>query len=249
MHFVYLNIMIHLFPGDIQRWRWSWYMFGMLMWAICPLSAEAEIYKYVKDGVVHYTDRPPAQTAYKTIGRKPLVSSSAKKTGITPGTASKTHPYLEIIQKVAKTYDMNPKLIQAIIKVESDYNARAVSPKGAQGLMQLMPETATRFGVSDSFDPEENITGGVKYLCYLFEEFGEKNLDLVLAGYNAGEQAVKKYNNQIPPYAETKQYVKQVLALYSSGSLTPYKHTNAAKIYRYVNKNGVVTFTNVPKVY
>jgi soluble lytic murein transglycosylase-like protein len=218
----------------------------MLIWAICPVSVEAEIYKYVKDGVVHYTDNPPAQIAYDTIGKKPVVTSSGKKTLISPGEAPKTRPYLDIIQKVAKTYEVNPKLVQAIIKVESGYNARAVSPKGAQGLMQLMPATATRFGVSDSFDPEENITGGVKYLCYLFEEFGENNLDLVLAGYNAGEQAVKKYNNQIPPYAETKQYVKQVLAIYSPSSL---RKTKAAKIYRYVNKNGVVTFTNVPKVY
>lgn len=238
--------MMRLLSWYIQRWRRVWSVFGMLIWVTCPLAVEAEIYKYVKDGVVHYTDRPPGQAAYNTVGSKPSGSSAVKKTVITPGTASTTRPYLDIIQKVAKAYDMNAQLIQAIIKVESNYNARAVSPKGARGLMQLIPATATRFGVSDSFDPEENITGGVKYLCYLFEEFGEDNLDLVLAGYNAGEQAVKKYNNQIPPYAETKQYVKQVLALYSPGS---HRQPKTPKIYRYVNKNGVVTFTNVPKVY
>jgi soluble lytic murein transglycosylase-like protein len=146
-------------------------------------------------------------------------------------------------------YGISAELIKAIIKVESNYNAKAVSPKGARGLMQLMPGTAKRFGVSDSFDPEQNIIGGVKYLRFLFEEFGENNLDLVLAGYNAGEQAVKKYNNQIPPYRETKQYVKKVMALYNPTAPSAYKHTKTSTIYRYVNKNGTVTFTNVRRAF
>ena len=243
--------MIHWLVRYIQYQCWMWSLFGILMLGVCPLPVTAEIYKYIKDGVVHYTDRPPAQLAYKMVGGKSSTeaSSTAKKKLIISGTASKTRPYLNIIQRVAEAYDISPKLIQAIIKVESNYNARAVSPKGAQGLMQLMPETAKRFGVSDTFDPEDNITGGIKYLRYLFEEFGADHLDLVLAGYNAGEQAVKKYNNQIPPYAETQQYVKRVLALYRPSAITPHKQTKATKIYRYVGEDGVVTFTNVPKVY
>jgi soluble lytic murein transglycosylase-like protein len=147
---------------------------------------------------------------------------------------------------VADTYQLSAELLKAIIKIESNYNPRAVSPKGAQGLMQLMPATAKRFGVSDVFDPEENIIGGVKFLRYLFNEFGENNLELVLAGYNAGEEAVRKYGNKIPPYAETRQYVKKVLALYLPTA--KYKHTKSGTIYRYVGKNGVVTFTNIPRV-
>lgn len=216
-----------------------------------PHVVRAEIYKFVKDGVVHYTDRPPSQAAYNTVGGSGAAGTSAsRKIRITQSSTSFSAPkYADIITRVAETYGVSPELVKAVIKVESNYNPKAVSPKGARGLMQLMPDTAKRFGVSDSFDPEENITGGIKYLCFLFEEFGEDNLDLVLAGYNAGEQAVKNYNRQIPPYAETKSYVKKVLALYNGiGGAIPYKHTTTAKIYRYVNPDGTVTFTNVQRV-
>ena len=109
--------------------------------------------------------------------------------------------------------------------------------------MQLMPATAKRFGVKDTFDPQENIIGGVKFLRYLFNEFGEQNLDLVLACYNAGEKAVRQYGNKIPPYNETHQYVKKVKLLYLSHS----KHKKT-KIYRYLDPNGVLAFTNVQRV-
>ncbi len=213
--------------------------------------ADAEIYKFVKDGVVHYTDRPPDKVAYNTVGSSASAGSSASKTiRLTQNSSSsRVQKYSDIITRVAETHGVSSELVKAVIKVESNYNARAVSPKGARGLMQLMPATAERFGVSDSFDPEENITGGVKYLRFLFEEFGKDNLDLVLAGYNAGEQTVKKYNNQIPPYAETKSYVKKVLALCNAtAAATPYKRTSTSNIYRYVNPNGTVTFTNVQRV-
>jgi len=98
------------------------------------------------------------------------------------------------------------------------------------------------------FDPEDNITGGVKFLRYLLDEFGEHNLELVLAGYNAGEESVRKYDNQIPPYKETQQYVKQVLAIFQPTSNAIYTRTTSTPIYRYVNKDGVVTFSNVAKV-
>ena len=111
--------------------------------------------------------------------------------------------------------------------------------------MQLMPATAKRFGVNDVFDPEENITGGVKFLRYLFNEFGTNNLDLVLAGYNAGEETVRKYGNKVPPYFETQLYIKQVKALYLPYS--KYKKTKAP-IYRYLDENGVLAFTNIPRV-
>jgi hypothetical protein len=105
------------------------------------------------------------------------------------------------------------ELIHAVIKQESGYNARAISPKGAQGLMQLMPETARRFGVGNVFDPVANIQGGTKYLRWLLDTF-QGNLELVLAAYNAGEGAVTQYGNKIPPFAETQVYVPKVLAYY-----------------------------------
>ncbi|MDZ4801440.1 MAG: lytic transglycosylase domain-containing protein [Bryobacteraceae bacterium] len=112
----------------------------------------------------------------------------------------------EFVEATARKYAVDPLLVHSVIQVESAYNPRAVSIKGAQGLMQLMPGTARRFGVSNSFDPRENIEGGVRYLKYLTGLFPE-DLRLAIAAYNAGEGAVWKYNNRIPPYPETEQYV------------------------------------------
>ena len=119
----------------------------------------------------------------------------------------------EMVQAAAKKYDVDPLLVHSVIAVESGYNPYAVSPKGAQGLMQLMPGTARRFGVSNTFDPVENIDGGVRYLKYLLTLFPHDR-KLAVAAYNAGEGAVWKYNYQIPPYPETEQYVYKVARKY-----------------------------------
>ena len=119
----------------------------------------------------------------------------------------------QLVEAAAKKYDVDPLLVHSVIQVESNYNPYAVSPKGAQGLMQLMPGTARRFGVANSFDPRENIEGGVRYLKYLSELFPQ-DPRLALAAYNAGEGAVWKYNYQIPPYRETEQYVYKVARRY-----------------------------------
>jgi soluble lytic murein transglycosylase len=121
-----------------------------------------------------------------------------------------TSSYDRIIKDASVLYGIDPSLIKAVIKTESNFNPKAVSKKGACGLMQLIPATAERFGVNDVFDPRSNIYGGTKYLNYLMDFF-KGDLTLVLAAYNAGENAVVKYNNQIPPYKETKNYVKKVL--------------------------------------
>ncbi len=115
--------------------------------------------------------------------------------------------YRALAAETAKNLDVNPLLVDSVIQVESNYNPYAVSPKGAQGLMQLMPATARRFGVKNSFDPRENIEAGVKYLKFLQETF--KDDRLAIAAYNAGEKAVAKYGN-VPPYAETMSYVAKV---------------------------------------
>lgn len=119
--------------------------------------------------------------------------------------------YDHFIEASAKKYDLSPLLIKAVIQTESSFNANAVSPKGAEGLMQLMPPTAKRFGVSDSFDPEQNIDGGAQYLRFLLKRYNQ-NTRLSVAAYNAGEGAVDKYNG-IPPYRETIDYVEKIEAL------------------------------------
>jgi soluble lytic murein transglycosylase-like protein len=111
---------------------------------------------------------------------------------------------------VAQNASLPPQLLHAVIAVESGYDARAVSSKGALGLMQLMPATARRFGVADAFDPQQNLAGGAAYLKWLLDRFGG-DLELTLAAYNAGEGAVARAGHRVPPFAETRAYVPRVL--------------------------------------
>jgi hypothetical protein len=134
--------------------------------------------------------------------------NSVKDISLSPNLSTK---FDELFNEIARTYNLDPKLLHAIAKVESNYNPRAVSPKGALGVMQLIPSTARLVGVSDPFDPRENIHGGARYLRYLLDKFGD--LTLALAAYNAGPKAVEAYGG-IPPYAETQRYVRSVLSLY-----------------------------------
>lgn len=120
---------------------------------------------------------------------------------------------------IASREGVDPALVEAMITVESDFNPRAVSPKGAMGLMQLMPQTASRYGVSNPFDPQENLTGGIRYLRDLLRYFGG-DLPRALAAYNAGETAVLTYGG-LPPYRETREYVQKVLARYHPGRVLP----------------------------
>lgn len=141
--------------------------------------------------------------------------------------------YGALIDKHAGASGVSKKLIASIIYVESYFNARAVSNKGAKGLMQIMPATAKRYNVSQPFDPEQNIRCGSAYLRYLLTRF-KGDTPLVLAAYNAGETAVARHKG-IPPYRETRNYVKKVLYVYN-------KVTD--KIYKYVDKNGITRYTN-----
>lgn len=178
-----------------------------------PRRVSGQVYSYVKDGVRHYSSRPPKgqATALRTIsysyietcyacGSKPGVDFSRVKLN--------TSAYDREIASAAKQYGVDEAVVRAIIHAESAFNPRAVSRVGAQGLMQLMPATAERFGVADAFDAAQNIRGGVKYLAWLLKRF-DGNVTLAAAGYNAGEGAVDKYDG-VPPYKETQRYVQRV---------------------------------------
>ncbi len=158
----------------------------------------------------------PARAADPGAYRKAFVVRADPKTGKLVRTLidrSKTPAQIsEMVEQSAKAHDVDPLLVHSMIKAESNYNPVAVSAKGAEGLMQLMPGTAKMLGVSNSFDPEQNIEAGVKYLKYLQSIY--KDDRLALAAYNAGPGAVEKYK-QVPPYKETQNYVNQVNKRYS----------------------------------
>ena len=137
-------------------------------------------------------------------------------------------------------YGIDPLLIYSQMHQESSFKLKATSYKGARGLMQLMPGTAMRFGVSDIYNPQQNIEGGVKYMRWLLDTFGG-NIALALAGYNAGEGAVMKYGNQVPPYRETQEYVRRISARYAEVS-----NPNLAKIARNVSNEQAVKLEEKP---
>lgn len=200
-------------------------------------SASAETYRFVTpDGTVHFTNAP-TDPRYQR-----LAAVSGTAAGWLRLPAGDRAGYAGEIRTAATRYGVPEKLVSAVIRVESGFNARAVSPKGARGLMQLMPETASSLGVRDTFDPRQNIDGGVRHLRGLMERFGN-NLPLVLAAYNAGEQAVNWYGG-VPPYPETQQYVEKVIGEYGgdAGAGLP------RSIFRYEKRDGTVVYTNIPSV-
>jgi soluble lytic murein transglycosylase-like protein len=167
----------------------------MSLFVVIP-PADADIYRYVDaSGRVHFTDTP-------THGRYDMYMKEEA-----PVKAS-NRSYLDIIRRHATSYQLEEALVKAVIKVESDYQPRVVSRKGAQGLMQLIPETAKDLKVSNPFDPYENIRGGSEYLRMMLDLFNN-DVELALAAYNSGPSTVKRYGG-IPPYDETQKYVKKV---------------------------------------
>lgn len=229
---------------------------GNLLLAVCAGSllllgqgiwAEAAVYVHVDaEGIPHYTDAPT-----KPYYRRVLAFGLPRGTDLTAG------PYAELIDASAREHGVDPDLVRAIIRAESNFDRRAVSRKGAQGLMQLMPDTAFRYAVRDPFDPADNIRGGVQYLRFLHDTFPGR-LSLVVAAYNAGENAVLRHGG-IPPYRETKEYVARVLRSYQGGdraaapSPAPRKGEArsgqpavAAPVYRRETSDGSVGYTNLP---
>ncbi len=181
--------------------------------AFAPIGAQADIYSFTDErGVVHFTNIPGLDRRYKLIRRE--AGSRVPRSGQAwMPTEADIKKFSSIIDVAARTHGVEPALVQAVITAESGFNPNAVSRAGASGLMQLMPDTARRYGVQNIFDPSENIHGGVKYLKDLLGMF-KGDLRLALAGYNAGENAVIRAGHRIPPYAETQDYVPKVIGIY-----------------------------------
>ncbi|HVY04444.1 MAG TPA: lytic transglycosylase domain-containing protein [Burkholderiales bacterium] len=188
----------------------------LLVSALTAGIAHADIYRYVDaDGTVHFTN-VPQDSRYKIYLRERRVPDP-----VTDTLASEIRHYDEkdraryakSIQDAAKATSLEPALIHAVISAESGYNPYARSRKGAAGLMQLMPETAKRYGVKNRLDPAQNISGGARYLRDLVRMFNN-DIQLAIAAYNAGENAVLRAGNRIPPFAETMTYVPRVMTYY-----------------------------------
>jgi hypothetical protein len=183
-----------------------------------PGQARADIYKYVDaDGTIHFSNRPTSKSSGGQYQLYLRTDDSKKRRSVSPFMPADVSPerfsrYDEPIRQAATLYQLPEELVRAVIMVESNFDPRAVSTAGAQGLMQMMPETAARMEVRDSFDPRENIFGGVRYLRVLANLFNG-DLELTVAAYNAGEGAVMRHGG-IPPFAETQEYVVKVLTYY-----------------------------------
>ena len=176
------------------------------------VAANPKIYTYMDaNGMRHYTDVPD-NNRYRL-----LVLSSQDRTvsgdRYDAMLLAKAGQYDSIIETAAIAASVEANLLRAVIVVESGFNSHAVSKRGAVGLMQLMPSTAIRFGVSNPYDPRENVHAGARYLKFLIDRFGH-DVSLALAAYNAGEQAVDRNGGQIPPFSETMAYVPRVLKIY-----------------------------------
>jgi soluble lytic murein transglycosylase-like protein len=148
--------------------------------------------------------------------------------------------YDPIVQRVARDHGLDAGFIHAVIRAESNYDPFALSEKGAMGLMQLMPDTATQYGVRNVFDPAQNIEGGARYLKDLMRLYNGTT-DLVLAAYNAGQEAVRKYGS-IPPYPETREYIKRVRATYNKPVMRP----RGPRVVKFYDESGKLILTNDP---
>lgn len=234
---------------------------------LCAPGASADIFKYVDDcGVIHFSNVPNSYSE-KVIREKgsepakPRATKSAKafKQASSTGSVAKQDrvvkyvqpssceplegvPYADIINAKCSKYGVDPSLVKSIIKAESNFNPRAVSNKGARGLMQLMPSTGADMGVRDFYDPEQNIDGGVRYFRFLLDNFSG-DVELSVAAYNCGQGRVIRNGNCVPNIAETKNYVKKVMRI-SNNPVTGMSFSRP--IYKVELKDGSILFTESP---
>lgn len=193
----------------------------IVLGSMLSLQALADIYVYIdRDGNQHFSQKKENSKYQLLLRSKSNESRGSFKNWkeksysniALPNNKRLQNKYHPLIVQAANRYDLEPAFIHAVITAESSYQRKAVSSAGAKGLMQLMPVTAERFGVSDPFDAGQSINAGSKYLYKLLKEF--KTKELALAAYNAGEGTVRRNNRQVPPYPETKKYIKKVIGFY-----------------------------------
>jgi soluble lytic murein transglycosylase-like protein len=210
--------------------------------AFATLAAAVPVHSEVRfedrDGVLYVTNVEPRQSS-PTPARPPR-EISTPKSGDT---------FRHLIVQAAERYALAPELVTSVIRVESNFEPRAVSPKGAQGLMQLMPGTAKLLGVQDAFDAGQNIDGGVRHLRGLLDRYNS-NIALALAAYNAGAEAVARHGG-IPPFAETQAYVARILQLVGRVDARADTHVDtpastAGDLHRYQTTDGALVYSNVP---
>ncbi len=183
----------------------------LLAGALCA-PAHADIFAFTDGrGVTHFSN-VPADGRYRLLLETPD-GASESGAALRTDQLQRAAAYEPFIQAAARAMELEPALLRAVILVESGFNERAVSKKGAKGLMQLMPATARHYGAEDVLDPSQNITAGARYLRDLINRY-DSNLQLVLAAYNAGESAVERHGRRIPPFKETRRYVPKVLRVY-----------------------------------
>jgi hypothetical protein len=211
----------------------------LLLCAWAP-AAEAQIYALREaDGTLVLSDKPlgPNAQTYAVQGTSGVIRTTTQA-GVA---APRSTRWDSAIEEHAAAHRVRPELVRAVIQVESAFNPRARSHKGAMGLMQLMPDTAADLGVTNAYDPEQNIRGGVAYLRQLLDKFGG-NEELALAAYNAGPGAVAKYGDAIPPYRETQQYVDKVRA---RTNVTTVNGSTIYKSYKVIGGREVAFYSNV----
>ena len=232
----------------------------------CVPNVNADIFKYVDDcGTIHFSNIPASNSTEKVVREKGPMPEKARHAR--PATASISPdanrpqadkasyapprkcqplgddvPYADVINAKCTKYGVDPSLVKSVIKAESNFNPSAVSPKGAKGLMQLMPSTASDMGVGNIYDPEQNIDGGVRYLRYLLDNFGG-DVELSVAAYNCGQGKVIRNGNCVPNIPETKNYVRKVMRL-TNNPVTGMNFTRP--IYKIEMKDGSIMFTDSP---
>jgi soluble lytic murein transglycosylase-like protein len=207
-----------------------------------PADAAAQLRTRIDANGVEWITNP---VSGKAAAVQPLAATTGVAAGSQTSAISRNSTYDDLIREHATRYDVNPGLVRAVVQVESNFNPYAVSPKGAQGLMQLMPATAKQFGVTKPFDPSENIRGGTAYLRQLLDRYGNDKR-LALAAYNAGPGAVDKYGDTVPPYRETRDYVARVDAVDDDeGTARPRAVGKLYKIVEIRDGREVITYTNV----
>jgi soluble lytic murein transglycosylase-like protein len=178
-----------------------------------PALARADVYSFTDaNGVAHFSN-VPSDSRYELLIAAPVDAVAGSTKGHSIDWLARSAQYDGVISGAAKAATIQAALVRAVIVVESGFNPRAISKKGAIGLMQLQPATAKRYGVKNIYDPEQNVRAGARYLSDLLVRF-DSNLELALAAYNAGEEAVERYGRHVPPFRETLAYVPSVMRVY-----------------------------------